>query len=193
MDSHRDVHINGIWKRSLNNTKDFYLLKEHNMSFETIISDEVKASTKIFDWTDLGFDFEGKTQALIFDSIIEKDRHEYMFEQYVKGRVKNHSVGMRYVKVGFASANDKYPAEKALWDKYIKKIANREEVEARGYFWAVEEAKVLEGSAVPMGSNHVTTTLNVESTKEMEDPSDDTPPVTDPSKDTQKVSNRYFY
>ncbi len=39
--------------------------------------------------------------------------------------------------------------------------ANKEEAENQGYFWAVKEAKVLEGSAVPIGSNTATPTLEV--------------------------------
>lgn len=190
MDSHKDVHIDGLWKRSLDSKKQLLLLKEHKMSFESIISDDVKPYTKTFTWEELGFSYPGKTQALVFESIIEKDRNPYMFEQYAKGRVKNHSVGMGYVKIGFATANDNYPAEKALWDKYIDKIANREEAEDQGYFWPVTEAKVFEGSAVPVGSNFATPTQSVESTKE--DPSGDTSPNSDPSSDTRKNTALFY-
>src|SRR5688500_13580500 len=46
MDSHSDVHISGLWKKSLQETKELYLLQEHEMTFEGIITDEVKAFTK---------------------------------------------------------------------------------------------------------------------------------------------------
>ena len=77
------------------------------------------------------FDFEGKTQALVFNANIEKDRHEYMFKQYAKGRVKEHSVGMRYVKLELAiNSESKYDVdEKEVWDKYISDIANKEQAE----------------------------------------------------------------
>lgn len=39
---------------------------------------------------------------------------------------------------------------------------NPEVAEEKGYFWAVTEAKVIEGSAVPIGSNWITPTLSVE-------------------------------
>ncbi|KKK49589.1 hypothetical protein LCGC14_3133520, partial [marine sediment metagenome] len=42
-------------------------------------------------WSELGFDFEGQTQALVFESTIKKERNEFMFKQYAKGFVKNHS------------------------------------------------------------------------------------------------------
>jgi hypothetical protein len=93
-----------------------------------------------------------------------KDRNPFMFEQYAKGFVKNHSVGMRYVKLELAlNSESKWDVdEKEVWDKYIDEIANKEDAEAQGYFWAVHEAKIVEGSAVPVGSNKFTPTLNIE-------------------------------
>jgi len=195
MDSHRDVHFKGIWSKSLKETKGIYLLQEHVMSFKTIISDSVKASARTMEWSELGFKYAGSTQALIFKATIEKERNPFMFEQYAKGYVKNHSVGMRYVKVALASNDERYPEEVAIWNKYFDSIANKEEVEQIGYFWAVTEAKIIEGSAVVMGSNVATPTLSVES-KDIESPGgtqDD-----EPSKDTQKVKvtskgSAYFY
>jgi len=162
-DSHRDVHIPGLWKKSLSEKKDNYLIQEHEMSFENIISDRVKAYTKTLSFAELGFSFAGITEALIFDAIVELERNEYMAEQYAKGRVKNHSVGMQYIKLELAvNSESRYDAEeKAVWDKYIDQIANREAAEEVGYFWAVTEARLIEGSAVVMGSNFVTPTLQI--------------------------------
>jgi len=162
-DSHKDVHIDGLWTKSLNETKIMYHIQEHRMSFDKVISDRVKAYTKKVQWSELGYPYTGMTEALIFNSMIEVERNPFMAEQYAKGRVKNHSVGMRYVKIDMAmNSESKFDKEeKAVWDKYIDKIANREEVEEDGYFWAVTEAKVIEGSAVLMGSNFATPTLNI--------------------------------
>ena len=170
-DSHRDVHIPGLWKKSLSEKKDNYLIQEHEMSFENIISDRVKAYTKTLSFAELGFSFAGITEALIFDAIVELERNEYMAEQYAKGRVKNHSVGMQYVKLELAvNSESRYDAEeKAVWDKYIDQIANREAAEEVGYFWAVTEAKLIEGSAVVMGSNFVTPTLQIGKQTALED------------------------
>ena len=103
-------------------------------------------------------------------------RNEFMFNQYAKGYVKNHSVGMRYVKLELAiNSESKWDVEeKEIWDKYIDDIANKEVAEERGYFWAVTEAKIIEGSAVPIGSNTITPTLEVEAKNN------------EPSKDTHK-------
>jgi hypothetical protein len=163
MDSHSDVHLPGIWTKSLKERKGFYLLQEHKMQFDKIISDNVKASVKTMTWKELGQDYPGSTEVLVFDATIEKGRNEYMAEQYAKGRVKNHSVGMQYVKLELAiNSDDKYDAEeKAVWDKYISQVVNKSDADAQGYFWAVTEAKIIEGSAVPMGSNYVTPTISI--------------------------------
>ena len=86
-----------------------------------------------------------------------------MAEQYAKGYVTNHSVGMQYVKIEMAiNSESKFDVEeKATWDKYINQIVNRDEVELDGYFFAVTEAKVIEGSAVLLGSNYVTPTISI--------------------------------
>ena len=181
MDSHDDVHIKGIWNKSLNEKKSYYLLQEHQMKFDKVISDEVKASAVEISWADLGQSYEGKTQALVFDANLEQKVNPFMFEQYQNGRVKNHSVGMQYIKIQLAvNSEDKYfKDEKETWDKYVGEIVNRELAEDKGYFYAVTEAKIIEGSAVLVGSNRVTPTLNTsEPSKSLttEEPSNDTPP-----------------
>jgi hypothetical protein len=174
MDSHSDVHMKGIWKKSVKEQKTVYLLQEHQMKFENVITDKVKASVKEYDWQELGFNLKGRTEALVFDAEIGKDRNQFMFEQYAKGYVKEHSVGMRYVGLEMAvnDERDMYKDEKAVWDKYINEVHNREEAAAKGYFWAVTEAKIVEGSAVVKGSNYATPTISVK--ENMIEPSQDT-------------------
>lgn len=161
MDSHSDVHFPGLWKKSLNENKEVYLLQEHSMTFKGIISDEVNPFTKTISWKSLGLDIPGETQALIFNANIQKSRNEFMFNEYKLGRVKNHSVGMRYVTLDMAINDDSkyYKDEYELWNKWIDQIANKDRAEEQGYFWAVTEAKAIEGSAVPIGSNIWTPTL----------------------------------
>lgn len=184
MDSHNDVHLPGLWSKSLKETKLLYLLEEHKMSFRNIISDDVKATTKTFTWKELGYDAPGTTQALVFITTIDKTRNEYMFDQYLKGRVKNHSVGMNYVKLDLAlNSDERYDqVEREVWYKYINEIVNKEQVEAQGFFWAVTEAKVIEGSAVPIGSNIITPVLSLE---EKDEPPYGTHKKIEPGKPTQ--------
>jgi len=186
MDSHSDVHLKGIWNKSAKEQKNVYLLQEHKMSFDHIISDNVDVSVKEVKWEDLGFKYKGTTEALTFIATIDKSRNEFMFNQYSKGYVKEHSVGMRYVKMELAlNSEQKWDVEeKEVWEKYINEIVNKEVAEEQGYFWAVSEAKIVEGSAVVKGSNHATPTISVEAVK-------DTPTETnEPSEDTQTKTRR---
>jgi hypothetical protein len=186
MDSHKDVHIPGLWKKTLKENKNPYHLREHQMNFEGVISDRVKAGTKNFTWKELGFDGDGETEALVFESEVEKSRNPFMFEQYARGYVKNHSVGMQYVKLHLCinSGLEEHREEKKNWDKYIEYVVNREKAEENGYFWAVTEAKLIEGSAVLFGSNPVTPTCSV---KNIEPPSG-TQTTAEPPSGTRKES-----
>ncbi len=171
MDSHSDVHFDGTWNKSAKEQKNVLLLQEHQMKFGAIISDNVVVSVKKMTWKSLGFDFEGSTEVLVFDTEIDKSRNEFMFDQYNKGYVKEHSVGMRYVKLDLAiNSESKWDEEeKAVWDKYIDKIVNKEVAENQGYFWAVTEAKIVEGSAVVKGSNYATPVISIQAEKSLED------------------------
>lgn len=161
-DSHDDVHIPGLWKKSLSQNKSLFLLQEHKMKFENIITDgdSINAYTKTMSWKELGQEYKGNSEALVFDCIISKDRNEFMFNQYKNGYVKNHSVGMQYVTVHLCINDEYYKEEYANWLKYYSQIVNPIEADEYGYFFAVTEAKVIEGSAVVIGSNAITPTLN---------------------------------
>ena len=175
LDSHGDVHIDGLWNKSLKEQKLLYLLQEHKMEFDHIITDKVSAYTSVFKWRDIGYNMDGATEALVFDALIDRKRNPFMFEQYKNGYVLNHSVGMRYVKLFLSIDDDReeYYEEKQAWNKYYPLIANKETADEKGYFWAVTEAKLVEGSAVPMGSNFVTPTLEItESQKALDNNTD---------------------
>lgn len=163
LDSHRDLHVDGIWKRSLKNNDIHLHLQEHQSKFNHIISDDAKAYTKNTTFKALGFDYEGNTQALIFDSIVSAKRNEFMYGQYKNGWVKNHSVGMRYINyILCLNSESKYDQEeKDNFDKYYPLIANKDEFDEIYYFWAVLEAQIVEGSAVVKGSCHTTPTQSV--------------------------------
>jgi len=185
-DSHGDVHIDQLWNKSLKETKDNYHVKEHEFNFEGVISDNVKVLVKQMNWTDMGINFEGQTQALIYDSIISKSDNQYMFDKYRTGKVKQHSVGMRYLKIDMAVNDDRYEKEFGIWEKYFDIIVNKDDVLNVGYFWAVTEAKHVEGSAVLRGSNWATPVLNIQQTKN--EPPAGTHEKTEPGKSTLKAS-----
>lgn len=190
LDSHGDVHIPGLWTKSISENKRFLHLQEHNMKFSHLISQEGKMFARKVDWKSLGYNYEGKTQALMFDSNLTTSRNEFMKSLYRSGDVKNHSVGMRYVKIFLCyNSDDKgWQDEKDNWDKYIDQVANRDEAEAQGMFWAVTEAKVIEGSAVVMGSNQATPTISVREKENEGAVDNNTPTETEPSADTQALA-----
>lgn len=163
IDSHKDLHIPGLWDKSLKENKRVLHLEEHKRGFANIISKgaDLKAYAQTVTWKSLGFDMEGKTEALTFDSNIRKSQHAFMHEQYAKGNVDEHSVGMQYVKMITCINDEDYPVQKENWDKYIKEAANPEALGKGKIFWAVTEAKVIEGSAVPLGSNSFTPTQSI--------------------------------
>lgn len=162
LDSHGDVHIKDIWKRTLSHSNRKLHLQEHRKAFDAVIAGDAEAYTKTVRWKTLGYDFEGSTQALMFDSVVKQSRNPMMFDQYKNGWVNNHSVGMRYVDVAMCINSEENWAKeyKENWDKYYPMVANKEDADSRGYFMAVLEAKLIEGSAVLFGSNYATPTLD---------------------------------
>lgn len=165
LDSHKDVHIDGLWDKSLKEKSRRLLhVQEHkSYEFDKIISsgDDLKAYVETVTWKSLGYNMEGSTQALTFESKVRKDRNPFMHKQYAKKYVDNHSVGMFYVKMVTCINDEDYPVQKENWDKYAPMVVNKDELALTKYFWAILEAKAIEGSAVPNGSNWATPTSSV--------------------------------
>lgn len=173
-DSHRDVHLDGIWNKTLadNAGKGFDHLQEHESEkFDKIISTGAKVVIENTTFKALGFNYEGYTQALKCVSVIDPNRNIFMYNQYANGWVNNHSVGMRYVKLVYcADTNEADMASyKENFDKYYPLIANKDDVDDYGYFYAILEAKLCEYSAVPKGSNEITPTISVVADKSLDD------------------------
>lgn len=195
VDSHMDGHLPGIWDKSLKENRMIMHLQEHNRGFAYIISDgdDLKAYVKDITWKELGFDYKGTTQALLFDSVLkragQKPRNEYMTEQYAKAYVRNHSVGMQYIKMVLCinqPDDEYYGAEFEAWEKYAPQMVNQEYLNEKGFFWAIKEAKVIEGSAVPIGSNIATPTLDNNLKREPSNHSQK------PLQDTSKINYGYL-
>ena len=173
MDSNDDVHISGIWKKTISENKRIFHLQEHVNSFSNIIAtpNNIIVKTATILWKELGYDANGSTQVLIFVSKIKKSVNEKMFELYKSGIIDQHSVGMQYVNIELAMDSNEDEDEFFVWNKYIDSIVNKEKAIKQGYFWAIKEAKLYEGSAVMNGSNPITPTINIK---------------TEPSQDTQQ-------
>jgi hypothetical protein len=165
LDSHNDVHIPGIWDKSLKEKGGNMLhLQEHIRKFDHVISKgkDLNAYAETVTWKSLGFDMEGNTQILTFDSLVKESQNEEMFNEYMKQNITEHSVGMQYVKMELAVNDSEEKEEFAVWEKYKSEVINLDLAEEKGYFWAVTEAKLIEISCVIRGSNELTPTLEAQ-------------------------------
>lgn len=120
-------------------------------------------SSILFDSVQKAFDNSiNKLEVLVYEAVIKKERNEDMFKNYLNGWVLNHSVGMRYIKLLFCYDNNdaENSQNKENFDKYYPQILNKDDVDS--YFWAILEAKNIEGSAVVKGSNFLTPVLSLE-------------------------------
>jgi len=166
MDSHKDVHFDGIWDKSISEQKGkiFYAIN-HKLEIGSIIAypKDVEAFTRTLKFRDLGKDVDGETQALIYKVKMQDYANEDARKTIEAKLPAQNSVRMQYVKIemGIDSDNPDYKEEKAFYDKHIASIVNREEVSKDGYFFGVAEAKIYkEGSLVLFGSNSVTPVLH---------------------------------
>jgi hypothetical protein len=172
IDQHDDVHFDGIWNKSLkDNQGKLYYVTDHELSFKSVVAfpKNVKSYVKMIPWSVLGKDYEGETQALIFEikksDIVNPD----LLKAIIDGQELQNSVRMQYVIVKFGVNSDakEYAENKIYFDSVIDSIANKEEVLSRGYLYGVHEAKIMkEGSVVLFGSNDATPILQLMNTIE---------------------------
>jgi len=161
MDSHDDVHIKGIFTKSINENGNRVLhLHDHVHQLSAKVGTPLKVYEKDLNWSDVGLDKSGMTTALLMDTRIEKARNENIFLDYKNGDINQHSVGMQYVKLELAVNDPEEKEEFAAWERYKGEVINIEKAEENGYFWAVTEAKLIEISCVIKGSNELTPTLD---------------------------------
>lgn len=174
LDKHGDVHIPGLWDTSAEAQQGkIYLIINHDLSIGNVISypRDVDILIKTMSWKSLGAPYDGDTQALIFKSRITEKSNPAAYYAYRDGEAIQHSIRMSYVKIELAinDGSDDFRGEKAIFDKYIGQIANKEYALEQGYFWAILEAKIYkEGSAVLFGSNDITPTLYDLETKDFQ-------------------------
>lgn len=176
MDSHSDVLLPDCWKKTINERKGSILhLYDHKQNFDGEIGDVSDVYSQELSLKDLGVNKSGTTQVLVMESDVRKDLNEKMFNRYKNKRVKQHSIGLQYVKIQLAVNDEDSPKEKAVWDKYIGSVINKEAAEEQGFFWAVSEIKLYENSAVIFGSNELTPTLEISDNTKQEPSISDTP------------------
>lgn len=200
-DSYMDVLIPDCWERTIkekgaSNKQLIYHLKNHEYSTDAIVGGNVKMRSEYLDLSIFNIESDLKeAQALIGNSIVKEKYDKKCYHLYSDDEVNQHSIGLRYIKISLCmnsdEEEDKY--EKENWDEFYPMVINKSKVDSKGFFWAVEEIKLVEYSAVLFGANELTTVQ--ETSKNKQEPSKDTQEVEqEPSKDIQdETSISEFY
>lgn len=181
IDSHNDVHFPGLWSKTINEQKGnvFYVL-DHKLEIDKVVAwpNDVDVFTSVVPWSMVGKDYAGFTEALIYGinkDAISNDLAKQIIEE--KRPVQN-SIRMGYVKIKLAADDNRieFKEHKEYFDARINDIANKDVAMNQGFFWGIEEAKIIkEGSMVLFGSNDATPIQYSEAgdTSEKQDPSND--------------------
>lgn len=165
LDSHDDLHIDGIWDESvMQDQGQNYLLADHYYSMmNTLVKKEhIEMMLVKLPFAALGQSYPGNTQALVYKFAKDKVISQFAKDWLESGDEIQASVRMQYEELEFAlDSNDPdYKKEKANYDKYISKIANKADFDYIYYFFIIKKAaNRLESSLVLKGSNHVTGNL----------------------------------
>lgn len=162
LDSHDDLHVNGIWNKSVKEIQGKnYLVEDHELEVSKVIArkEHIEIFTAKVPLSMIGKDYKGNTEVLIYKVPKNQIKNETIKEWLDSGDAIEASVRMQYVTVLLAmdSNNPDDETEKKNYDDYIGSIANKDDFEYIPYFFVIKEAKnVKESSLVPFGSNHVT-------------------------------------
>lgn len=189
IDSHSDLHLDGLWNEKSFNGLSYVL--DHDFSVSGLIAQpsDVKALVRRMDWNDLGVNSDGKTDALLYYVKLRDYANPDFVRAYKNGVTLQNSVRMRYEVVHLAVNNKDFKEEYANWNKYLKFAINPEKAIEDGYFFAVEKASLfLESSAVLRGSNQYTPLLE----KQVEEKQVNTQSPEVGDKATQEVNNSYY-
>ena len=191
LDSHMDVLLPGCWDKTITERKHLIPhLHDHIHKIDAKVGEVLNIYASNLSYTELGIKGTGTTEALIFETEVLKSYNEKVFNQYKQGKVNQHSIGLQYMRLDLAINDEDSEKELEFWNKYIDQIINPEIALERGYFWVVQEIKLLENSAVLFGSNEMTPTLdnnvkNIEPPKGTQD--------VEPSTDTHEEEQKQFY
>lgn len=161
IDSHLDLHLAGIWNKTVKDNPYSFHLKQHERIFESVLSNKAKSYNERMNFKDLGVDIDFEMEANINQFILDRRKHDFMFGKYVDGDVTQHSIGMLYVDYDVAWYDEDSKKEMDFFNEMKALAINPEVADEAGYLWIVREAKKREGSAVVFGSNSITPTLYV--------------------------------
>lgn len=169
LDSHRDLHVSGIWNKTVKDRQGMnYLVADHMLGIGTTIArkEHIEMFVVTIPFALIGKEYEGNTEVLIYKVKKDKIIHPVAKEWLDSGDDLEASVRMQYVEIKFAVKSDDKEDSKAraVYDNYIDKIVNKDDFDREIlYFWVVRQAKnIMESSLVLFGSNSATGQLVVE-------------------------------
>ena len=192
LDSHGDLHVKGIWNKSIKEQQGKnYLVLDHKMEVaNTVVKKEyIETFAMELPFNVVGKNYDGNGEFLIYKFPKDKVINSIAKEWLESGDAIESSVRMQYVKVNLAmnSTNKEDSEEKATYDNNINLVANKSDFEEIDYFFVVKEAANKgESSLVLAGSNHVTGVIEIEEKQEPLKSTIDN----EPSKDTQTQTRR---
>lgn len=165
MDSHRDVLTANSWFKSVSERGKgdvIPFLRDHKHNTSGIIGLTRQFTTKQINLE--AFGYSGKGDGLVHEATVLREYDRDIFYKYLNGSIKAHSIGLRYnaLSLAFDDSSEEYAEEKALYDRVLPSIINKESVEEAGYFWYVTDIMLVENSAVLFPSNSLTPTLSVQ-------------------------------
>lgn len=148
-----------------------YFLKNHGRRTDDIVGDVLDASYKRLKLSDFNIQSEKDIDVLVVKGCARRRRDEKTFNLYKDRMIKQHSIGIQYVKLQLAINDPTDTEHYKTWTATYDQIVNKEVADELGFYWYVTEFKFYEVSAVLWGSNDLT-------------------PVIEPSKDTQPDSRK---
>jgi len=160
-----------------------YHLKNHDTETDSRIGYLTDIYEKVIPLTDLGLNMVGSTTCLVFDSEVRQNLCKSSYNQYVDKKVKQHSIGLRYVKLTLCINDSADEEHFKNWNQYYQFVLNKSSIDSEGYFWAVTEIKLYEVSFVLWGANEISGMIEEEKQSE---PSTDTQKNIEPPLSTQK-------
>lgn len=194
LDSHEDLHVDGIWNKSVKEQQGKnYLVADHELCIDNVIvrKEYVEMLVAELPFAMLGKPYSGNTEALIYKIPKDKVIHQKAKEWLESGDDLEASVRMQYVTILFAmDSND--PEDVTLkknYDDYLPSVANKDDFEYIPYYFIIKEAKnVQESSLVVFGSNPVTGNLK-------DKPSKDTShkELPNPQESSPVIKSNYYY
>ena len=192
VDSHKDAHMDGSMNRTVKNQQGrVHYAINHKLEIGSIIAypQDVEMLVKDVEWTNLGKDYAGSTQALLFKTNLQDYSPDAARKAIENKLPVENSIRMQYIQVefGIKERNEEWKDANKAWDKHINKIVNKAEVEDDGYIWFVTELKIVdEGSMVVKGSNDATPI------KYSDEPADSTSSKSDSSQDTPSEHLKFY-